>query len=77
MASRKSRSGPTQPEGDRVAKQFKLRLSPAVAAEIRATAAEAGLPVSTLVALAWAVARRSGGLATALELVARADAQPR
>lgn len=52
--------------------KLQLRLPPDVASEIRALSAASGVQVSTLVALAWAVARRSGGLAAALATVARA-----
>ena len=70
MASKKS---PRRiPEAQRHTEQVKLRLPPDVAREIRALSAASGVQVSTLVALAWAVARRSGGLAAALATVARA-----
>lgn len=69
MASKKS---PRRiPEAQRHTEQVKLRLPPDVAREIRALSAASGVQVSTLVALAWAVARRSGGLAAALATVAR------
>ena len=69
MASKKS---PRRiPEAQRHTEQVKLRLPPDVAREIRALSAASGVQVSTLVALAWAVARR-GGLAAALATVARA-----
>jgi len=51
--------------------KLQLRLPPDVAREIRALSAASGVQVSTLVALAWAVARR-GGLDAALATVARA-----
>ena len=51
--------------------KLQLRLPPDVAREIRALSASSGVQVSTLVALAWAVARR-GGLDAALATVARA-----
>ena len=40
--------------------KLQLRLPPDVAREIRALSASSGVQVSTLVALAWAVARRGG-----------------
>lgn len=67
------RSGPNIPEASRHSVQMKLRLPPDVAAEIRTAAASSGVQVSTLVALAWATARRSGGLDAALALIARAS----
>lgn len=52
--------------------KLQLRLPPDVAREIRALSAASGVQVSTLVALAWALARR-GGLDAALATVARAS----
>ena len=43
-----------------------------MAREIRALSAASGVQVSTLVALAWAVARRQGWLDAAVATVARA-----
>jgi len=56
--------------------KLQLRLPPDVAREIRALSAASGVQVSTLVALAWAVARR-GGLDAALATVARAAGRAR
>ena len=61
-------SGPTQPEASRKRGQLLLRLEPELAAELRETARAAGVSVSSLVALAWALAQQ-GGLADALALV--------
>lgn len=62
----------TVKDAQRHTTKLQLRLPPDVAREIRALSAASGVQVSTLVALAWAVARRSGGLAAALATVARA-----
>jgi len=59
-------------ETQRHTAQIKLRLPPDVAREIRDVAAASGVQVSTLVALAWATARRSGGLDAALAVILRA-----
>lgn len=61
----------TVKDAQRHTTKLQLRLPPDVAAQIRALSAASGVQVSTLVALAWAVARR-GGLDAALATVARA-----
>lgn len=70
MAS-KRKPGRAIPDAQRHTRRLTVHLPPTVDAEIRATAAEAGVSVGALVALAWAVARR-GGLDAALALVGAA-----
>lgn len=48
----------TVKDAQRHTTKLQLRLPPDLAREIRALSASSGVPVSTLVALAWAVARR-------------------
>ena len=69
MTTSKRKPGRTIPEASRHSVQMKLRLPPEVAREIRDVAAASGVQVSTLVALAWAAARRSGGLDAALAVL--------
>ena len=61
-AKPKRASGPTQPEAERKNPQFKLRLSPEVAEQMRARSAASGLAISRLVELAWGIAVASGQL---------------
>jgi hypothetical protein len=58
----KRASGPTQPEAERRNPQFKLRLSPEIADDMRARSAASGVPVSRLVEIAWEIAVASGRL---------------